>query len=140
MRIQALHPNFVLPIKATDKAGAFDIYMPEAGAVSGHAGKLVGLGFAAEVPQGHVGLILPRSGVGAKHGLELNNTCGVIDSDYRGEWKASLKTKNGSAFRWEVEDRLLQFLIVPVADIRLEQVDSLNTTERGSGGFGHTGK
>lgn len=140
MRIKALHQNFVLPIKATDKAGAFDIYMPESGAISGHLGKLVGLGFAAEVPEGHVALILPRSGVGAKHGVELNNTCGVIDSDYRGEWMASLKTKNGSAYRWEAEDRLLQFLVVPVADVTLEEVDELNSTKRGSGGFGHTGQ
>ena len=140
MRIKALHQNFVLPIKASDKAGAFDIYMPESGAICGHHGKLVGLGFAAEVPEGHVALILPRSGVGAKHGVELNNTCGVIDSDYRGEWMASLKTKNGSAYRWEAEDRLLQFLVVPVANTTLEEVDELNSTQRGSGGFGHTGQ
>ena len=140
MRIKALHQNFVLPIKATDKAGAFDIYMPESGAIVGHHGKLVGLGFAAAVPEGHVALILPRSGVGAKHGVELNNTCGVIDSDYRGEWMASLKTKNGSAYRWEAEDRLLQFLVVPVADVTLEEVDELNSTQRGTGGFGHTGQ
>lgn len=140
MRIKPLHQNFVMPIKSTDGAGAFDIYMPEAGAVSGHLGKMVGLGFSAEIPKGHVALLLPRSGAGAKHGLELNNTCGVIDSDYRGEWKASLKTKNGSAFRWDVEERILQFLIVPVAEITLELADELSDTERGAGGFGHTGQ
>lgn len=139
MRIQPLHPNFVMPLRASDNAGAFDIYMPEAGAVSGHGAKLIGLGFAAEVPENHVALILPRSGVGAKHGLELNNTCGVIDSDYRGEWKASIKTKSGSAFRWEAEERLFQFLVVPVASIKLEEVDELSDTQRGSGGFGSTG-
>ena len=140
MRIQAMHPNFVMPLKSTDGAGAFDVYMPEAGAVSGHLGKMVGLGFAAEVPKGHIALLMPRSGVGAKHGLELNNTCGVIDSDYRGEWKASLKTKSGSPFRWETEERLLQFVIVPTKDVQLELADSLDETERGSGGFGHTGQ
>lgn len=140
MRIKPLHPNFVMPVKSTDGAGAFDIYMPEAGAVSGHLGKKIPLGFAAEVPAGHVALILPRSGVGAKHGLELNNTCGVIDSDYRGEWIASLKTKSGTTFRWETEERLLQFLVVPVANLTLELADELTNTDRGSGGFGHTGK
>ena len=139
MRIKAMHPNFVMPIKSTDRAGAFDIYMPEAGAASG-ASKMVNLGFAAEVPDGHVALLLPRSGTGAKHGLELNNTCGVIDSDYRGEWKAALRTKGGSPFRWETEDRILQFLIVPIAQVKLELVDELSDTERGEGGFGHTGK
>lgn len=140
MRIKSLHHNFVMPVKSTPGAGAFDLYMPEAGAVSGHLGKLVGLGFAAEVPEGHVALLMPRSSTGAKHGLELNNTCGVIDSDYRGEWKATLKTKSGSPFRWEAEERLLQFLIVPVASIKLELADDLSDTERGSGGFGHTGQ
>jgi len=140
MRIKPLHHNFVMPIKSTEGAGAFDIYMPESGAVSGHLGKKVGLGFSAEVPKGHVALLLPRSGAGANHGLELNNTCGVIDSDYRGEWIASLKTKSGTAFRWEAEDRVLQFLVVPIADVTLELADDLTDTERGSGGFGHTGK
>lgn len=140
MRIKAMHPNFVMPIKSTAKAGAFDIYMPEAGAVSGQGAKLIGLGFAAEVPENHVALLLPRSGVGAKYGVELNNTCGVIDSDYRGEWKAAIKTKNGSPFRWDADERVLQFLVVPIANVELELSDDLEETSRGSGGFGHTGK
>ena len=64
----------------------------------------------------------------------------MIDSDYRGEWKAALKTKNGSAFRWDAEERLLQFLVVPIADIKLEEVDELEATGRGTGGFGSTGR
>lgn len=140
MRIKKLHHNFILPIKSTERAGAFDVYMPEPGSVSGHSPGLVGLGFATEVPVGHVALILPRSSAGSKYGVELNNTCGVIDSDYRGEWKASIKTKSGAHFSWESGDRLLQFLIIPVADIQLELVDELDTTERGTGGFGSTGK
>lgn len=138
MRIKPLHQNFVQPIKSTDKAGAFDIYMPEAGVVNHQQTKMVGLGFAAEVPENHVALLVPRSGVGSKYGVELNNTIGVIDADYRGEWKAALKTKSGT-FRWDVEERVLQFLIVPVANVTLEVVDELDDTDRGSGGFGHTG-
>jgi dUTP pyrophosphatase len=139
MRIKALHQNFVMPIKSTDKAGAFDIYMPEAGTVSHQQTKLISLGFAAEVPENHVALLVPRSSVGAKYGVELNNTVGVIDSDYRGEWKAALKTKAGT-FSWDAEDRVLQFMVVPVANVTLEEVDELDETSRGSGGFGHTGK
>ena len=139
MQIKAIHHNFVMPIKGTEKAGAFDIYMPEPGAVSNNGTKMVNLGFAAAVPEGHVALLLPRSGVGSKYGVELNNTCGVIDSDYRGEWKASVKTKGG-LFRWDTEDRVLQFLIVPVADVQLELVDELGETKRSDGGFGSTGK
>ena len=138
MRIQALHPNFILPTKGTEHAGAYDIYMPDIGQVTGTS-QLVGLGFATEIPIGHVALLLPRSSVGAKFGLELNNTCGVIDADYRGEWKAALKTKNGIPYSWDIGDRLLQFLVVPVANITLELVSKIDGTER-SGGFGSTGK
>lgn len=127
-----------MPTKGTNGAGAFDIYMPIAGIANGIS-QLIGLGFAAAVPAGHVALLLPRSSSGAKFGLELNNTCGVIDSDYRGEWKAVIKTKSGLTFSWAAGDRVLQFLVVPVANITLEQVDSLDQTERGAGGFGSTG-
>lgn len=139
MRIKPLHSNFIMPTKGTEKAGAFDLYMPEAGTISGFK-QLIPLGFAAAIPEGHVALILPRSGTGAKFSVELNNTCGVIDSDYRGEWFASMRTKDGSIYLWNHADRILQFLIVPVADIQLEQVESLDETERGMGGFGSTGQ
>lgn len=138
MRIQPLHTSFILPTKGSERAGAFDIYMPEPGVATGIS-KLVGLGFAAEVPVGHVALLLPRSSTGAKFGLELNNTCGVIDSDYRGEWKAALKTKTGISYEWNSGDRLIQFLIVPVLQVTLEKVESLETTTRGAGGFGSSG-
>lgn len=140
MRIKALHPRFIMPVKSTAGAGAYDIYMPEAGYVSGNQPKMVGLGFAAEIPPGYVALLLPRSSAGAKHGVELNNTCGVIDSDYRGEWKACIRTKGGAPFRWDVDDRVIQFVLVPVLDVQLELVDKLDETERGSGGFGSSGR
>lgn len=139
MHIQSLHPAFIMPTKASDKAGAFDVFMPKAGTATG-ATQMFGLGFAAAVPPGHIGLLLPRSSTGAKYGMELNNTCGVIDSDYRGEWKAAIRTKSGIPFNWEAGERILQFMIVPVADVTLELVDSLDETARGSGGFGSSGK
>lgn len=128
-----------MPTKGSDQAGAFDLYMPTGGYVRGESA-IIGLGFAAEVPKGYVALILPRSSTGAKFGLELNNTCGVIDSDYRGEWKAALKTKSGIQYEWYAGDRLLQFLIIPVRDVELELVESVGETARGTGGFGSTGK
>jgi dUTP pyrophosphatase len=140
MRIKPIHPNFSMPTKSTTGAGAFDIYMPHGGHVFGDIPTEIPLGFAAEVPQNHVALILPRSGVGAKHGLELNNTCGVIDSDYRGEWKAFLRLKNGAHFSWKPNERLLQFLIVPVTQITLELAEELTSTDRNTGGFGSSGK
>lgn len=138
MRVQALHPAFIMPTKGTPQSGAFDIYMPEPGMVASVPVKCP-LGFAAEVPKNHVALLLPRSGVGSKHGLELLNTCGVIDSDYRGEWIATLATKKVLPFSWAAGDRILQFLIVPVWGPVLELVDSLDKTIRGTGGLGSTG-
>lgn len=139
MFIEPLHASFIMPTKGSSQAGAFDIYMPEDGSATGTP-QLIGLGFAAAVPEGHVALLLPRSSTGAKFGLELNNTCGVIDADYRGEWKAALLTKSGIPYSWNAGDRLFQFIVVPIPNITLVQTDSLDATARGEGGFGHTGK
>lgn len=139
MQIEALHPDFIMPTKGTELAGAFDLYMPEAGETSPGPIQFIGLGFKSAIPPNHVALLLPRSGTGAKHGVELNNTCGVIDADYRGEWKAAIKTKSGIPFKWEKGDRVLQFLIVPVPKIELVLVDKLDDTDRGTGGFGSSG-
>ena len=140
MRIKPLHFNFNKPTKGTHGAGAYDLYMPVSGGIEENGICKVGLGFAAEVPADHVALILPRSGIGAKYGVELNNTCGVVDSDYRGEWIATLKTKDGKEFKWTAGERLLHFVIVPVISVDLEIVDELSNTERGTGGFGSSGK
>lgn len=137
MEITAISQNFTMPAKGTENSGAFDIYMPAAGTAIGTT-QFVGLGFAAAVPVGHVALLVPRSS-SAKSGLELANTVGVIDADYRGEWKAALRTKHGLTVAWEAGDRLLQFLVVPVANVTLRQVDKLDETVRGAGGFGSTG-
>jgi len=141
MNIQPLHPNFKVPTKGTEQAGAYDLYMPEHGYCAGDNDEVkVNLGFAAELPAGHVALLLPRSGIGSKTGLELNNTCGVIDADYRGPWFATLRTKNGKCYSWEAGDRLLQMLIVPATQVQFNVVDDLSETSRGTGGLGSTGK
>lgn len=138
MQIKPLHTGFIMPTKGTAQSGAIDLYMPEDG-IASRVSQLFGLGFAAAVPPGHVALLVPRSSTGAKHGLELNNTCGVIDEDYRGEWKAALRTKSGLPFRWKAGERVIQALIVPVTSVQLEQVDELPASDR-QGGFGSTGK
>jgi dUTP pyrophosphatase len=139
MKVMLLHQNAELPTKGSQYAGAYDIYMPEGGFASAYHAIKVGLGFAAEVPAGYVALLLPRSGVGALHGLELHNTCGVIDADYRGEWIATLKTKKSDGLHWQPGDRLLQYLLVPVLDSPPERVHALLPTRRADGGFGSTG-
>lgn len=140
MKIQQLHPNFSMPTRGSHDAAGYDIAMPEAGVVTHGEAKKVALGFAAEVPAGYMAILLPRSGVGFKKGLELHNTCGIIDADYRGEWFASLHIKTGSEFRWEAGEKLLQFILVPVHFPALQLVDSVSETVRGTGGLGSTGK
>ena len=86
------------------------------------------------------GLILPRSGLGHKHGIVLGNLVGLIDSDYQGELMVSLWNRGQAAFTLEPGERLAQYVLVPVVQAEVEQVDEFVATERGAGGFGHTGK
>lgn len=141
MNIKPLHPNFKMPSYGSDQAGGLDLFMPTAGRANpgDPEATKVGLGFAAAVPEGHVALLLPRSGAGAKRGVSLNNTVGVIDSDYRGEWTAFIRARNKMPVKWNVGDKLLQAVIVPVARVDLNQVEDLDDTSRGEGGFGSTG-
>jgi len=131
----------VIPTRSTSGSGAFDLSMPEAGTISAasYNGTLINLKIASEIPPDYVGLILPRSGVGVKHGLELVNTMGVIDSDYRGEWFVKLRLKKGGTFSWQAGDRLLQLLILKLPSVSVCEVKELSQTERGEGGFGSTG-
>lgn len=138
MKIQSFHPDFQLPTRGSEHAAGYDIYMPTDGEVSGTETVTVLLGFASEIPEGYVALLLPRSSA-AKTGLELANTCGVIDADYRGEWMAKIRVKNGGKIQWFAGDRLLQFVLVPCFTPVLEVVESVTATDRGAGGFGSTG-
>ncbi|ARD29884.1 MULTISPECIES: dUTP diphosphatase [Acinetobacter calcoaceticus/baumannii complex] len=86
------------------------------------------------------GLILPRSGLGHKHGIVLGNLVGLIDSDYQGELMVSVWNRGQSTFRLEPGERLAQYVLVPVVQAEFEQVEEFEETLRGAGGFGHTGK
>ena len=86
------------------------------------------------------GLILPRSGLGHKHGIVLGNLVGLIDSDYQGELMVSVWNRSQTAFSLEPGERLAQYVLVPVIQAQFDIVDEFEATERGAGGFGHTGK
>mgnify|MGYP003585328610 CR=1 FL=1 len=141
MKFKQLHPDAILPTKGSEAAGGYDIYMPQMGSLNQYEKELFPLGFAAEVPPGYVAMILPRSGTGAKKGVELVNTCGVIDSDYRGEWMAMLiLKKDHESFIFDKGERLLQFVLVPALSVQPEWADELSDTSRGEGGFGSSGQ
>ena len=88
----------------------------------------------------YAALILPRSGLGHKHGIVLGNLIGLIDSDYQGELMVSCWNRGDTAFTLQPFDRLAQLVFVPVVQARLIPVDTFDASERGAGGFGHTGR
>ncbi len=85
-------------------------------------------------------VILPRSGLGHKHGIVLGNLVGLIDSDYQGQLFVSCWNRGNTEFRIEVGDRIAQLVFVPVEQVEFEQVEQFADSHRGEGGFGHTGK
>ncbi|MFK7995218.1 MAG: dUTP diphosphatase [Granulosicoccus sp.] len=89
---------------------------------------------------GYAGIILPRSGLGHKHGIVLGNLVGLIDSDYQGQLFVSCWNRGHEAFAIEIGARIAQLVIVPVAQVAFNRVDSFEQSERGEGGFGSTGQ
>ncbi len=85
-------------------------------------------------------VLLPRSGLGHKHGIVLGNLVGLIDSDYQGQVFVSCWNRSQTAFDIKIGERIAQMVFVPVAQVAFEQVDEFTASERGTGGFGHTGR
>lgn len=139
MHIKKLREDIIVPTRGSDGAMAYDIYMPDAGTLYANQVTKVDLGFELAIPQGWGAMIFPRSGMGAKFGVELNNTSGLIDQDYRGEWMLFLKLKQLEEMKWKKDDRLVQFVVVPVLQTEIQVVKELPPTTRGRGGFGSTG-
>lgn len=97
-------------------------------------------GLAAEIPAGCVGLVFTRSSMGVKHGITLPNSVGVIDSDYRGELTVGLANFSQEAYTVQPGERIAQLVIIPVCLPLLEEARELSSTQRGTGGFGSTGR
>ena len=103
--------------------------------------ELIPTGFAIYIADpGYAAMILPRSGLGHKHGIVLGNLVGLIDSDYQGELMVSCWNRGQKPFTLEVGERLAQYVLVPVVQAAFEVVDDFTETDRGSGGFGHSGR
>ena len=103
--------------------------------------QLISSGLAIHIGDpAYAAIILPRSGLGAKHGIVLGNLVGLIDSDYQGELKVSLWNRGNAAFTIQPLDRIAQLVVIPVLQLRLNVVDEFTHSERGTGGFGSTGK
>ena len=136
--VKRLVTDATLPTKATDSAAGFDLYALQAHIIPGGTFKLVGTGIAIEIPKGYFGYIRPRSGKATKQGLALRSS-NVIDSDYRGEIFVGCYALGVNELLIGQGERFAQLLILPVPDVKLIEVDSLQDSERGAGGFGSTG-
>ncbi|PTY37540.1 deoxyuridine 5'-triphosphate nucleotidohydrolase [Saccharospirillum sp. MSK14-1] len=102
---------------------------------------LVGTGLAIHIDDpNYAAMILPRSGLGHKHGIVLGNLVGLIDSDYQGELMVSCWNRGQTTFQLEPGERLAQLVLVPVVQAEFEWVDDFTASDRGAGGFGHTGR
>lgn len=130
-----------LPTRMTAHAAGFDM----CAAVDAHTIlkrgeiKLIPCGFAMAVPEGHECQVRPRSGLSSKFGVTMINAPGTIDADYRGEVFVPLINHGPADFTVERGMRIAQMLILPVPPVKMIEVDDLDETARGSGGFGHTG-
>lgn len=130
-----------LPAFATEHAAGADVCAAVAQAVTIGPGEiaLIPCGFAMAIPPGYEAQIRPRSGLSSKHGVTLVNTPGTIDADYRGEVRVPLINLGKAAFVVERGMRIAQMVIVAVPAVAYAEVDELDETARGAGGFGHTG-
>jgi dUTP pyrophosphatase len=138
-----LGSEFPLPTHATHGAAGMDLRAMLQGPMELQPGQteLIPTGMAIHIGDpGLAAVILPRSGLGHKHGIVLGNLVGLIDSDYQGEIFVSCWNRGSTAFRVEVGERIAQLVVIPVVQSRFTIVDAFDDSGRGAGGFGHTGR
>jgi dUTP pyrophosphatase len=130
-----------LPSRANEGDAGLDLYAAEAVTLAPGARASVGTGIAVEIPERHAGLVLPRSGLAARHGIALVNAPGLIDAGYRGEVRILLlNTDRDTAFEVAVGERIAQLLVVPFTQAAPLESIELAASERGERGFGSSGR
>jgi dUTP pyrophosphatase len=141
LRVVRLREDATLPSRAHEGDAGLDLHASEAAHIGPGERWSVATGVAIEIPDGHAGLVLPRSGLAREHGIALVNAPGLIDSGYRGEISVLLlNTDPAETFRVEPGDRIAQLVIAPVAAVEPVEADSLAESARGDGGFGSSGR
>ncbi len=138
-----LGDSIELPTRATEGSAGLDLRacLKEPLVLEPGQSELIPAGFAIHIEDpGYAALILPRSGLGHKHGIVLGNLVGLIDSDYQGEIMISCWNRGRESFTVEVGERIAQLVVVPVQQVDFKIVDEFPQSARGAGGFGHSGK
>ena len=141
LRFKRLDPRAVVPAYQSEQASGLDLHavLDEPLKISAGEIIMVPCGFAMAIPAGWEAQVRPRSGLATKHGISMPNTPGTIDADYRGEVKVPLINLGKAPFTIEPGMRIAQMVIAPVARVVVEEVQDLDETDRGGGGFGSTG-
>lgn len=142
VRIKKLNDNAVMPTKAHATDAGFDLYCTSKEIDWTKRQIVCHTGLAFEIPEGYVGLIFPRSSVSNKP-LMMANSVGVVDSCYRGEVTAKFNitdTRQSAFAHYQEGDRIAQMIIIPYPEIEFEEADSLSDSDRGTGGYGSTGR
>ena len=136
-----LSERATLPTRAHRGDAGLDLYASESARIGPGERWQVATGVAVEVPEGHAGLVVPRSGLARRHGISVVNAPGLIDAGYRGEVKVLLLNNDpAEAFQVAPGDRIAQLVITPVVVADPAEAEELSATERGEGGFGSTGR
>ena len=137
LEVKKLVANATLPVLGSVNAAGYDLHALEGTVVPGRGKVLVSTGLSFAIPVGNYGRIAPRSGLAAKHSIDVG--AGVIDADYRGEVKVLLFNFSDNDFSINPGDRIAQMIIEKYTPTELVEVEELDSTERGAGGFGSTG-
>jgi dUTP pyrophosphatase len=141
LRFQRLDPRAVVPSRAHAGDAGLDLCCLEAVELAAGERARVATGIAVELPAGHAGLIVPRSGLAAKHGISIVNAPGLIDEGYRGELQVLLlNTDSSTAVSLNAGERIAQLVVISVAELTPLEVDALGESPRGEKGFGSSGR
>jgi dUTP pyrophosphatase len=141
LAVHRLSPDARLPTRSHGDDAGYDLYAAEDATVWAGQRASVGTGIAVEVPERHAGLVLPRSGLAAEHGIALVNAPGLIDAGYRGEVRVLLlNTDADEHFEVAVGDRIAQLVVVRVEAPDVVEVKELPASQRGEAGFGSSGR
>lgn len=141
LRVAKLREGATVPSRAHPGDAGLDLYACEAAHLGPGERWSVGTGIGVEIPEGHAGLVLPRSGLAREHGISLVNSPGLIDAGYRGEVRVLLLNADpAEIFRVEPGDRVAQLVLVPIALAEPTAVEALSDSARRDGGFGSSGR
>ncbi len=142
INFRKIDKNATVPKRGSNEAAGYDLYadVDDIIEVMPHSTVKIGTGLAMEIPDGYFGAIFARSGLATKEGLRPSNCVGVCDQDFRGEVVVALHNDSDTSRFITPNERIAQLVIIPYLEVEFNEVEKLNTTSRGTGGFGSTGR